>query len=259
MIIPYLRDIINHNKAPIKLKDNSSDKMIDYDQFGESKIQLTMRVNFISSKDSGETRTMRTKSDNIEIMMCSETDEIIKGLYKSFLQRHQKGLEEKMRGSKFVFESVDLLYHSLHKTSLRRGKSYIKSPEWLKNKRAAINPKNYDDNCFQYAITVALNHQNIEIHLERISNIEPFINQYNWEGIDFPSQQIDWKKFEQNNRTIALNILYVPRNTKQIRLACKSKYNCKRNNQVILLIITDGENWHYLAVKNLSRLLRGIT
>ena len=202
---------------------------------------------------------MRTKSDNIEIMMCSETDEIIKGLYKSFLQRHQKGLEEKMRGSKFVFESVDLLYHSLHKTSLRRGKSYIKSPEWLKNKRAAINPKNYDDNCFQYAITVALNHQNIEIHLERISNIEPFINQYNWEGIDFPSQQIDWKKFEQNNRTIALNILYVPRNTKQIRLACKSKYNRKRNNQVILLIITDGENWHYLAVKNLSRLLRGIT
>ena len=40
MIIPYLRDIINHNKAPIKLKDNSSNKMIDYDQFGESKIQL---------------------------------------------------------------------------------------------------------------------------------------------------------------------------------------------------------------------------
>ena len=71
-----------------------------------------------------------------------------------------------MFGSKFAFESVDLLYHSLHKTSLRRGKSYIKSPEWLKNKRAAINPKNYDDNCFQYAITVALNHQNIEIHLE---------------------------------------------------------------------------------------------
>ena len=51
-----------------------------------------------------------------------------------------------MKDSKFVFESVDLLYYSLHKTTLRRGKSYIEIPEWLKNKRATINPQNYDDN-----------------------------------------------------------------------------------------------------------------
>ena len=48
-----------------------------------------------------------------------------------------------------------------------------------------------------------------------MSNIEPFINQYNWEDIDFPSQQKDWKKFEQNKMTIGLNILFVPHNTKQ--------------------------------------------
>ena len=76
-----------------------------------------------------------------------------------------------MKGSDFIFESVDLLYHHLHKTSLRRGKSYKKPPEWLRNKGVTINPKNNDDNCFQYAITVALNHQNIENHPERISNI----------------------------------------------------------------------------------------
>ena len=55
------------------------------------------------------------------------------------------------------------------------------------NKRATINPKNKDNKCFQYSITVALNHQKIESHPERISNIEPFIDQYNWEDIDFPS------------------------------------------------------------------------
>ena len=98
--------------------------------------------------------------------MGNETDDIIKELFKSFLKRYQEKLEEKMR-SEFLFESVDLLFHSLYKTRLRRGKSYIESPEWLKNKRATINPKN-DDNCFQYAITVALNHQNIENHPERI-------------------------------------------------------------------------------------------
>ena len=44
------------------------------------------------------------------------------------------------------------------------------------NKRATINPKNKDDKCFQYSITVELNHQKIESHPERISNIEPFID-----------------------------------------------------------------------------------
>ena len=69
----------------------------------------------------------------------------------------------------------------------------------------------------------------------------------------------DWKKFESNNKLIALNILFVPYNTEEIRLAYKSKYNFKRENQVILLMITDGTKWHYLAVKSLPALLRGIT
>ena len=94
---------------------------------------------------------------------------------------------------------------------------------------------------------------------QRIWNIEPFINQDNWKGIDFPSYSKDWKKFEQNGKSIAINILYVPYSTKEIRLACKSKHNQKRKNQVILLMITDGEKWYYLAVKNLPRLLREIT
>ena len=67
------------------------------------------------------------------------------------------------------------------------------------------------------------------------------------------------KKFEQNNEAIVLNILCLPYNTKEIRVAYKSKHNFKRESQVILLMITDGEKWHYLAVKNLRRLLRGIT
>ena len=65
--------------------------------------------------------------------------------------------------------------------------------------------------------------------------------------------------FESNNKSIALNILYVPHNTKETRHAYKLKYNLNRENQVILLMITDGKKWHYLAVKKLSALLRGIT
>ena len=56
-----------------------------------------MAINFISyKKDPDEPRTMHTKSDNIEIIMGSETDEIIQELFESLLQRYQEGLEESM-------------------------------------------------------------------------------------------------------------------------------------------------------------------
>ena len=73
--------------------------------------------------------------------------------------------------------------------------------------------------------------------------------------LEFPPQQKEWKKFEEDNKTIALNILYVPHNTEQIRLAYKSKYNHKHKNQLIFLMITDGKKWRYLAVRSLSALL----
>ena len=89
--------------------------------------------------------------------------------------------------------------------------------------------------------------------------LKPFIDNYNWKDIEFPLHSKYWRKIEQNN-TIALNILYARCNTKQIRSVYISKYNHKRDNQVNLLIITDNiNNQHYLAVKNISGLLRGIT
>ena len=223
-------------------------------------IQLTMQIIFISSLDTGEFHIMHSKSNNVEILMGIETDDIIKEFFKSLKERYQKGLETKMKGSQFIFENVDLLYYHLHRISLNRGGSYIDSPSWIKNKKATINPKSKDNKCLRDAITAALNHEKIKNHPERISNLKPFFDQYNWKDIEFPSQSKDWKKFQQNNKTIALNILFLPYNTEQIRHAYISKYNHERNNQVILVMITDkGENWHYLAVKTLSRLLRRIT
>ena len=88
-----------------------------------------MAINFISSKDSDETQIMHTKSNNVEIMMSSETDEIIEELFESFLLKYQEGLEESMRGSEFVYDSIDALCYNLNKVSLSRGGSYIDSPK----------------------------------------------------------------------------------------------------------------------------------
>ena len=104
-----------------------------------------------------------------------------------------------------------------------------------------------------------MNYEKNKKDLHRILKIKPFIYQYNWKEIDFPSHGKDWKKLESNNKLIALNILYVPYNTEKIRHPYKSKYSLTRENQVILLMITDGEKWHYLAVKSLSALFREIT
>ena len=146
MIRPYLNHIINDHKNQ-----------------GEWKIQLT-------------TIAMNTKSDNIETVMGNKTDEIIEELFESLLQIYQEGLEESIRGSEFDFDSVNLLYYKLHKISLNRDKSYIDSPTWLKHKEATINPKNNDDTCFQYTLTVALNYQNIKNNPEIVSKIKPFLS-----------------------------------------------------------------------------------
>ena len=115
---------------------------------------------------------MHTKSDNVEIIIGSETNDIIEELRKSPLQNYHNNLEESMKGREFVRDSVDLLYYQLQKTSLKKnGSSYIDSPKWLKNKKATINPKNSDNNCFQYALTVALNYQSIKKDPKRISKI----------------------------------------------------------------------------------------
>ena len=116
MIKPYLRDLINENKAT----ETSSN---------EWQIQINMRVNFLSSNDSGEFRTIFVLSDNEENRLGNKRGDIVKRLINSFLNNYQKEEIILRNGSNFVLENVDLLSYHIHKTSLKRRNSYIKSPE----------------------------------------------------------------------------------------------------------------------------------
>ena len=112
----------------------------------------------------------------------------------------------------------------------------IKFLGWLRGKKEAIiNNDNINNNDFQNALDDALNYQTIEKDSQRISKLKSYINKYNWEGINFPAGSKDWKKFERNNDTITLNILYVKQNTKTIRVVYESKYKNKRKNQVMIV------------------------
>ena len=153
MITPYLYDLINDHRIVRRVW----------------KIQISMHVNFISSKDTRETCIIYVWRYNVSIMEGSDTYDIIREIFRSFLHNYQEELKM-IKGSDFVFESVDLLDYKLHRVRLKRGGSYIKSPKWLENKKAVINPKNEnDDECLRWSIICTLNYD--EIMKKKFENI----------------------------------------------------------------------------------------
>ena len=101
----YLEDLINENKNK-----------------GEWKLQLTAKISFVSLKpDSDETRLMYTRSDPEEFMNGSETEEIIESLYRSLLKKYNDNLQEKMKGSDFVFNEINYFYYDFNRLSVSKG------------------------------------------------------------------------------------------------------------------------------------------
>ena len=116
IVIPYLSHIVNNHKTLRNLRVHSSNET----QFGEWKIQLTISIKHISFKNFNETRKVYTKSDNEEIIIGSETNNIIEERRKSLLQNYHNNLKESMRGSEFVHSGIDLLYFHLQRIGLNK-------------------------------------------------------------------------------------------------------------------------------------------
>ena len=127
--------------------------------------------------------------------------------------------------------------YELHKIDIIRAESYIVSPDWIASKKATINPKNEKDNkCFQWSIIAGLNYNIIkEKELKKLLKFKRV-------DIDLSSHQIYWENFEQEDNSIAINVLFVSHNSEEIKL--------------ILLIINDEAiNNYYFAIKNLLELI----
>ena len=142
--------------------------------------------------------------------------------------------------------------YKLHRVRLKRGGSYVKSPECLANKKATIDPKNeIDDECLQWSTIWALNYN--EIMKE---NFESIFKNFKHEGKDFSSQKRDWENFEQNNESIAFNVLFSSQDSEEITLVYKSEHNYNRENNTLLLIINDDDDneKYYFPVKSVLEL-----
>ena len=142
------------------------------------------------------------------------------------------------------------LYINFHRLALTRGGSYTELPEWLKSKKAVINPQNKDEECFKWAVIAVLHHEDIKHHLERIILIRSYERHYNWKGL---RRLISLKK--KKNPGIAVNVLFSNNKNQNIYTVRRSERNIKCKKQVNLLMIVDGEKRYYTTIKGISRLL----
>ena len=121
------------------------------------KLQLTIVINFIFSKDFDEERGMYSKSDNKEFMTYDNANGVVDELFESPLLRYKIGLETYEK-EQFYFQ-FSLTFIS--QMSQKHCRSYIEFPDWIRNKKAIINPINKDDKCFQYAGKIVLDHEKL--------------------------------------------------------------------------------------------------
>ena len=117
------------------------DLLSNLQKSGTWKVQLTIAINFIFSEDADKKKVMHSKSDSVELMTYDNVNDIVDELFVSLFSRYQIGLEISVRGSDFIFDSVQVLHYKCQKINFKRGGSYIDFQDWIKKEKATINPK----------------------------------------------------------------------------------------------------------------------
>ena len=157
--------------------------MNQLDEMNSAKVQFVLWLKF--KKQEGDKEILIDKAFNskiIEFFKAIDFNELIESMFSHIkTQVENPALPE----SGFSLDQVLHLHIDFHRLNLTRGSSYIPPPNWISKTKAVINPKNEDQEGFKWAVTVALNHVEIEKDPQRISNIKPYTNKYNWTGLEF--------------------------------------------------------------------------
>ena len=210
--------------------------------------QATIWIRF--TRDDVETVDLAFNSRMMTLYNLNDKNEIVTAMIEHMAQQIENPA---LRNSKFVFDRVLHMCIEFHRLNLTRGSSYIPLPDWLMKKKAIINPRNSDMECFKWAIIAAMKWEEVGNNPERVSKLKKYENEFGWSDLEFPVSFRDINKFESRNE-IGVNILAVENRKVYI---CKKGKDYDRSAN-LMLITGDDENSnkkHYIAVKSLSRLL----
>ena len=201
-------DWIASKKATINPKNEKDNKCfqwsiiagLNYNNIKEKELKKILKFKRVNTDFSSHQRDWeKFEQENnliaLNVLFVSHDSEEIKLAYKSIYNKRKNQVILLMIND----EANNYYYFAI------KNLSELNSLGWLRGKKEAI----INNNSFQNALDDALNYQTIEKEPQRISKLKPYINKYNWKGIEFPAGSKEWQKFEQNNKTIALNILYV--------------------------------------------------
>ena len=178
--------------------------------------QATTWIRFV--KDEVEQVELAFNSRMLAVYNLSDMDEIVSAMIEHMKQQIENPA---LRDSKFVFDRIIHMDIGFHRLTLARGSSYIPLPDWLAKKKAIINPKNSDLECFKWAVIAAMRWEEIDRDHQRTSKLRRYEDDFDWDGIKFPASIRDIKRFESRNE-IMINIL---------ALEDKKVYICRKGKE----------------------------
>ena len=164
-------------------------------------------------RDEVEQVILAFNSRMMTVYSLNDKNEIVTAMIEHMAQQIENPA---LRNSKFVFDRVLHMDIDFHRLNLTRGSSYVPLPDWLMKKKAIINPKNSDMECFKWAVIAAMKWEGVGNNPERVSKLRRYEGEFDWSGLEFPVSFRDINKFERNNE-IGANILAVE-NKKNIYL-----------------------------------------
>ena len=209
--------------------------------------QATTWIRFV--RDEVEQVSLAFNSRMMTVYSLNDKNEIVTAMIEHMAQQIENPA---LRNSKFVFDRVLHMDIDFHRLNLTRGSSYVPLPDWLTKKKAIINPKNSDMECFKWAVIAAMNWEEIGNNPERVSKLRRYEGDFDLSDIEFPVSFRDINKFERNNE-IGVNILAIE--NKKIYIRRKGRYYNRIVNLMLIADVGNPNKKHYFAVKLLSRLL----
>ncbi|KAF4528506.1 hypothetical protein B566_EDAN016828 [Ephemera danica] len=229
---------------------NTIQDIIKHDLFVKNTIKMNMALQINVENVAGEISPWAFRTSNFEVYLATPTDDIITIMFEKIKQKFS---ERMLDGSGCKLATIEKLFIRTSKNNPLRASSYLKIPDKLKLKHSVINPYNVIDNeCFKWSVCASLYKGP---NPDRIKNLLPYVDRFNWTGVNFPTTFKDIRKFERNNSRVSINVYALSTDDKFPEIYPIKVVDEEKDEHIDLLVLEHGDNRHFAYINNFSRLV----